>query len=461
MAEKPIIKVDKLNVIYFMGRPNQVNAVTDVNLEIYPGEFIIFFGPSGCGKSTLLYSIAGLERNIQGDIYINGGNLAKFGDKELNNHRQHTIGMIFQAYYLISSLSVLNNIILPQFSLSTKKAEREKKAVELLEFFGVSKQKEKFPNELSGGQQQRVAICRSLINDPSLILADEPTGNLDSKSATDVMNLLLELNEKKGKTVVLVTHSPGSLDYAHRVFHMKDGKLIDTTVNRKRGEPVSKELLEANVLAKDLETAISPDKEKKQPAAGGEGENQAGGMSFGPGDMLTNIKAREIVMEALTGLSLDEVNKMERLVERMIAGSVKGSGKDLFKYLDNDEFGRGLGFDSRTAKNLTARIKQVVKELNHLQEETQQARRQMSHDLDPQVTSVRHYIFDQFDIRLARHQALVNFDNIVKDRLNNLIDQREVEVLLALALADGGAGFNRRLARKAAKRLELLTLGKI
>jgi ABC-type lipoprotein export system ATPase subunit len=152
MADKPIVKAEKLSVIYFLGRPNQVNAVADINLEIMPGEFIIFFGPSGCGKSTLLYSIAGLERNIQGDIFIDGKNLAKFNNKELDNHRQHTIGMIFQAYYLISSLSVFNNIILPQFSLNSKKKEREQKAAELLKFFGVSEQKDKYPNELSGGQ---------------------------------------------------------------------------------------------------------------------------------------------------------------------------------------------------------------------------------------------------------------------------------------------------------------------
>ncbi len=454
MAEKPIIKAEKLSVIYFMGRPNQVNAVTDANLEIFPGEFIIFFGPSGCGKSTLLYSIAGLERNIQGDIYINDKNLAKFGEKDLNDHRQHTIGMIFQAYYLISSLSVLNNIVLPQFSLKSNKSEREKKAVELLDFFGVAKQKDKFPNELSGGQQQRIAICRSLINDPNLILADEPTGNLDSKSATDVMNLLLDLNEKKGKTVILVTHSPGSLDYAHRVFHMKDGQIIDTTVNRKRGEPVSKTILESNVLEKDLNTKI----ENKKAAASEQGGD---GQGLGLGNMMVNIKAREIVAEALTGLSSRELARIETIVCNMIAGSVKNNSRDLLKYLDDDAFKEGLGFDSRAAANLTAKIKKVIREMKDLHEKEESFKQQFYHDLDPQVTSIRHYIFERFDIRPARHQALVNFDYIIKDRLNNSIDQRGVAVMLNWPIEDGGVGLNKRLVSKIARSIDLLILGKM
>jgi len=456
MAEKPIVKADKLSVIYFMGRPNQVNAVTDANLEIFPGEFIIFFGPSGCGKSTLLYSIAGLERNIQGDIFIDGKNLAKFDNKELDNHRQHTIGMIFQAYYLISSLSVINNIVLPQFSLNTKNSEREKKAMDLLEFFGVSKQKEKYPNELSGGQQQRIAICRSLINDPELILADEPTGNLDSKSATDVMNLLLELNEKKKKTVILVTHSPGSLEYAHRVFHMKDGRIIDTTVNRRRGEPVSGALREANVLAKDLETTIQNKPGKKSTAA-----KTAEGSGLGQGNMLVNIKAREIVAEALTGLSSEELGHIESIVEKMITGSIKGKSQNLLKYLDSDTVQKGLGFDERTANKLTTKIKSVIKEIKELHEEDERFKKQFYHDLSPQITSIRHYIFDLFDIRLSRHQAVVNFDYMIKDRLNDITDINEVRAMLHRPIDEGGVGINKRSVDKIAKRIELLILGKL
>ena len=177
---EPIIKIKELNVVYFMGKSNEVHALRNINLEIYPGEFIIFFGPSGCGKSTLLYSIAGLETNINGNIMLNGKDIASMKQKELEDFHRQKIGMIFQAYYLISSLSVANNVVLPQIFIEKNRIERKKKALELLQHFGVSGEADKLPSELSGGQQQRVAICRSLMNDPEVLLADEPVGNLDS-----------------------------------------------------------------------------------------------------------------------------------------------------------------------------------------------------------------------------------------------------------------------------------------
>ena len=229
-----IIKIKNLSVTYFSGKSNEVKALKNIDLEIYPGEFIIFFGPSGCGKSTLLYTIAGLETDIAGDIYIEDKNIARFNHEELENFHQKRIGMIFQAYYLISSLSVLQNVILPQMATGRKKKEREKKAIELLEHFGVKAQIDKLPNELSGGQQQRVAICRSLVNDPDILLADEPIGNLDSRSAEDVMELIGNLNRQRKKTVILVTHNPEYLKDGDRIFYLKDGVIIKETVNREK-----------------------------------------------------------------------------------------------------------------------------------------------------------------------------------------------------------------------------------
>ncbi len=443
MVEQPLIKTDKLNVVYFLGRPNQVNAVTDVDLEIFPGEFVIFFGPSGCGKSTLLYSIAGLERNIQGDVLVNGKNLAKFNRQELDDHRQHTIGMIFQAYYLISSLSVANNIILPQFSLKTGKKERTKKADELLNFFGVGQQKDKYPNELSGGQQQRIAICRALMNEPDLILADEPTGNLDSKAATDVMNLLTELNEKKGKTIVLVTHSPGSLAYAHRVFHMKDGKIIGVTVNRQRQQPLQSAVLSADVLAKDL-GKVSENKtiEVLPPAE--------------PAGILAEIKAREIVAEALTGLSLEELGRIEKIVAKMIGGQ---SGQVLLDYFDDS--GHGLGLDTRLAHKLSGRIKDVLAEIKILQQAEQKSKNQLAGDSTQEIVEIRHYLLEQFDVKLKDSRALLNFDSIIRDRLSGGSGAKETRLLFRQPIMDNGAGLDKRLVKKIAKRLELLILGKI
>jgi ABC-type multidrug transport system ATPase subunit len=284
-------------------------------------------------------------------------------------------------------------------------------------------------------------------------LADEPTGNLDSKSANDVMNLLSELNEKKGKTVILVTHSPGSLDYAHRVFHMKDGRIIDTTVNRQRGEPVSKTVLKENVLAKDLEIKA----EKKKPTAAKTAERAV----LGQGDMLIGIKAREIVAEVLTGLSTEEIRQIEVIVAKMIAGSAKGGSYNLLKYLDADSFEQGLGINYATASKLTDKIRKVIREINNLHKKEEKFQQQFQHDYNPAITSIRHYIFEQFDIRLSQHQAVVNFDNIIKDRLADVIDRKAVRDGLNRPLDEGGVGLNKRRVDKIAKRIELLILGKL
>jgi putative ABC transport system ATP-binding protein len=228
---EPIIQTKDLSVIYDLGKSSETPALQGVNIEIYPEEYVIFFGPSGCGKSTLLYCLAGIEAPTQGEIWVKGQNLFELSSQELVDFHRSQIGMIFQAYYLIPSLSVLDNVILPQIFGGVMSQKREKKARQLLSRFEVLSQAHKLPSELSGGQQQRVAICRALINDPSIILADEPVGNLDSKSAQTVMGLLEKLNREDKKTVILVTHDPHYLHYAHRVFHMKDGRVIREVIN--------------------------------------------------------------------------------------------------------------------------------------------------------------------------------------------------------------------------------------
>ncbi len=461
---KPLIKTENLNVSYLMGRPNQVNAVINANLEIYPGEFIIFFGPSGCGKSTLLYAIAGLERNIQGDIMIDGKNLAKFNNKELDNHRQHTIGMIFQAYYLISSLNVLNNIILPQFSLRTNKKERESKALELLNFFGVKAQAGKFPNELSGGQQQRVAICRSLMNDPEIILADEPTGNLDSKSALDVMNLLLDLNEKNKKTVILVTHSPGGLEYAHRVFYMKDGKIIDIKSNRPYGAPVNRGVAKENVLSKDLNNS----KEDKK-LNGGTGSSISRDLellartysnfsSSQLGNLLIPFKAKQIVSEVLTSMSNENISKIEKQVSYLLRAGLDRAS--LFKFLDQESQAGGIGLDSRTARKMADGIYDIILEIKRLEKEEIKLEKGLVKDNDQEVKEIREYLFEAYDVKIYDSKQLERINVFIKQRLKNEIDGRQFFNLLDASIEDNGANIDSRLARKLARRLELLILGK-
>ena len=230
MAKAPVIKINNLSKKFMLG-DIEVQALQSVSLEIYSGEFIVFFGVSGCGKSTLMSMIAGLQPPSTGSILIRGEDLAKLDSNELAQHRRTKIGMVFQAFNLIQTMNVVENISLPLAFARISKGRRIKRAENLLEIVGMSKYKNRAPNQLSGGQQQRIAIARSLVANPWIMLADEPTGNLDSKSADDVMRLLVSLNRKSKRTVILITHNPDYLQFADRVFWMQDGKVIKVEAN--------------------------------------------------------------------------------------------------------------------------------------------------------------------------------------------------------------------------------------
>jgi putative ABC transport system ATP-binding protein len=232
MARIPVIKTTGLTKEFELGKI-KVPALDGVNLEIYSGEFIVFFGPSGCGKSTLMSMIAGLQPPSSGQITIRGEDLSKLNENQLADHRRSKIGMVFQSFNLVPTMNVLENIALPLAFARIPKKRRLARAENLLEVVDMSEYKKHTPTELSGGQQQRIAIARSLVANPWIILADEPTGNLDSKSANEVMRLLISLNRKSKRTIVLITHNPDYLDYADRIFYLRDGKVADIKVNAK------------------------------------------------------------------------------------------------------------------------------------------------------------------------------------------------------------------------------------
>jgi putative ABC transport system ATP-binding protein len=232
LARIPVIKAVNLKKEFKLGAID-VQALETVNLEIYSGEFIIFFGPSGCGKSTLMSMIAGLQPPSNGQVLIRGEDLTGLNDDQLAEHRRSKIGMVFQAFNLIPTMNVVENIALPLAFARIPRSRRMARAENLLEVVGMGEYKDHTPSELSGGQQQRIAIARSLVANPWIILADEPTGNLDSKAANEVMRLLISLNRKSKRTVVLITHNPEYVDYADRIFYMRDGKVTDVKVNSK------------------------------------------------------------------------------------------------------------------------------------------------------------------------------------------------------------------------------------
>jgi len=203
----------------------EVLALRGVNLKIDRGEFVAIMGPSGSGKSTLLYLIGCLDKPTRGRVIIDGEDVSNMNEKQLTEIRRDKIGFIFQQYYLIPTLTALENVELPMVFKGIPKMERKERAKYLLSLVGLEDKENRRPNELSGGEQQRVAIARALANDPSILLCDEPTGNLDSKSGKQIMDLIKNLNEEMGVTVVLVTHDPSLRVYADRVINIRDGQL--------------------------------------------------------------------------------------------------------------------------------------------------------------------------------------------------------------------------------------------
>jgi len=223
-----MIELVNVTKVYKTGR-FEVIALNNVSMKIEDGEFIAIMGPSGSGKTTLLNLIGCLDKPTKGKIMIDGIDTSQLTDKQLTELRRDKIGFIFQQYYLIPTLTALENVELPMIFKGIPRSERIRRAKELLSLVGLEREMNRMPNELSGGQQQRVAIARALANDPSILLCDEPTGNLDRKSGKVVMDLIKKLNEERGVTVVLVTHDADVARYAERVVRIVDGRITDVS----------------------------------------------------------------------------------------------------------------------------------------------------------------------------------------------------------------------------------------
>ncbi len=209
----------------------ETTALNKVNITVDKGEFVAIMGPSGCGKSTLLNILGLLDTPSGGEYVFNGTEVAKFKEKQRTDLRKGNIGFVFQSFNLIDELTVYENVELPLLYLKVSAADRRKKVNDVLERMKISHRKKHFPQQLSGGQQQRVAIARAVVTRPQLILADEPTGNLDSANGEEVMNLLTELNNE-GTTIIMVTHSPSDADKAHRIVQLFDGHIVTENIRQ-------------------------------------------------------------------------------------------------------------------------------------------------------------------------------------------------------------------------------------
>ncbi|MFH1405691.1 MAG: ABC transporter ATP-binding protein [Nanoarchaeota archaeon] len=230
MNKKTVIELKNVVKKYFIGEIT-LEVLRGVNLEINKGEFVVIVGPSGSGKSTLMNQVGVLDVPTSGKILLEGEDISKMTESDLAQLRGKKVGFIFQQFNLIPTLTALENVILPTIFQNVPEEKRTKKALSLLNEVGLGERINHKPNELSGGQQQRVAIARALINDPEIILADEPTGNLDSKSGQQVMDLLAKLHSVEKKTIILITHDIDLVRYAQRTVHLKDGEVVKIEYN--------------------------------------------------------------------------------------------------------------------------------------------------------------------------------------------------------------------------------------
>lgn len=225
MPAQLIIEAKKVHKLYRSGQL-RVEALRSIDMAVAPGEMVAIMGPSGCGKTTLLNCLAGLDNIDEGDIYIQGDNMRDLSDRERTAYRAHHMGFIFQDFNLLPMLTAIENVELPMLISKVPSRKAHKRALELLDRVGLADRARHRPAELSGGQRQRVTIARSLTNDPTIIWADEPTGNLDSETAIEIMDLLCQFNREHGQTLVLVTHALEVGQRANRIIRMQDGNII-------------------------------------------------------------------------------------------------------------------------------------------------------------------------------------------------------------------------------------------
>lgn len=222
---QPIIQAQGVKKIYRSGQL-RVEALHEISMAVARGEMVAIMGPSGCGKTTLLNCLAGLDTIDEGEVFIQGDNLRDLTDNERTSYRARHMGFIFQDFNLLPMLSAVENVELPMLVSKVPARKARKHALELLERVGLADRARHRPAELSGGQRQRVAIARALTNDPAIVWADEPTGNLDSEAATEIMDLLCHFNREMGQTLVLVTHAPEVGQLANRIVRMRDGRIV-------------------------------------------------------------------------------------------------------------------------------------------------------------------------------------------------------------------------------------------
>ncbi len=427
-----IIKAEKLHVIYNQGDSNEVRSLDGVSLEIFPQEYVIIHGPSGCGKSTLMYSIAGLQMPTTGEISIEEKALSKMTKKDKLNLHQDVIGMIFQAFYLIESLNVIDNVCLPMTFKGKSLRERRKEAMRLLQRFGIAEQAYKFPNQLSGGQKQRVAIARALINDPEIILADEPVGNLDSESSLNVMKIIKELNDVDKKTIILVTHNAEHLHYGDRIISMRDGKIISEEINKEKRPP--------EAAKKDLQMMneeISPELRILMRAFKNLSPQQVG-------SLLVPYKSKQLLSHIISELTEEQITSADNLLKELLFNNI--DIVSLEKGLDKKMEEGGANWDKRKATSFSRRVEQIIWQSSFVKKNPEKS---------PEVLT--DYINNVFNLNFDPEMKK-RFSSLIELRIENRIDYLGLKEKIDMPRVMGGLGLYKNTVQRIVREIEIIML---
>lgn len=426
-----IIKIENVNLWYDKGKPIEVHALKDVSISIEKGDYVAFFGPSGCGKTSMLYSISGIDRFQEGKVFINDRDISGLTNQELAIFRQTGIGIVFQQFNLVPSLSVLKNVALPMLFVGVSSAKAEIEAQKLIARLGLEKYANRYPYELSGGQQQRVGIARALANNPPIIIADEPLGNLDSVSAKIVLEFLKELNEKDGRTVIMVTHEAWSLRDVKTIFHMKDGQVLSVEKSDKGSV--------ASSLSKKLYEQLSI-KDKNETADGG-------------GSKEEKLSARVLANFLLRGYSMDEIRRFESFVNDRFDNKI--DNKEFRKMINKPFKEGGVGLWKKKAERVTLYLEGIIDKRKDVEHIFNTIEKNPELSISDEVQVIRNWLMEGYTGKLSPQQ-FISLDQVVSDRIRGFIPADKIVELLDLSTNKFGVGLSFRAAQLIAEKLELI-----
>lgn len=431
---KPLIVARDLAITYNKGKSNEFKALQEVNTDIYEGEYIILFGASGSGKSTLMYAIQGSLPPAEGSLLIRGDDIYSYPPEERVYFQRYIMGIIFQQFNLIPSLTVLDNVALPMIFSEVDKTTRERRAQALLDRFGVGMVSGKIPAMLSGGQQQRVSVARSMINDPQILLADEPTGNLDSVSTQQVMDKIDEINTFDQRTIIMVSHNAAHLQYAHRVYYLKDGFVVREVVNPQRRQ--IKPVKEGETIVTELEQLAR----------------------LFPYDSVDTLRVKSLTNFLTQEYTFDQIVRLEKAVRLLIKGKIHKQQfiKNLVKKYEDG----GVGIDHKTAHKMADTSISIVKQAEDVRrfraKRDSDATFFEQHRFSERILT---YLLEHHRLKLSK-ETKSNLSEIIADRVSGVNSEDEFNERLERKVTDGGLGLKRDIADDITRYMEkLIALG--